>query len=476
MPTENDEAHIDFYGNGGFSYVPVSDLQLAPPPTASAPMLTLIVPPGSKKPEDMTLDELREALYALGDSPEVCEVLQDAETWRADHAYENWIDRYELAGNLRYVRDKLKLSFGILITPDDVTLPVMERVAIYDDSLVADALHDAGVDFGIYAFRFLDNGTPMLSSFLSQACVNEKLGMVKRAISWGAYREASVIASAYYSQNRKNESAFTILELLVDKCGLDVNFDPRLTENEDAMRPFQGAKRPFDGNGIMFQPLLNIVVMNIDVEAAKLLLDRGAIVDCVKEINHANSDSIDSPLKIAVNRCCVPSTPSDDQRKTLEMLDLLLRHGASMRTKTSETDDESFMNNILSKSVMLEPSLDSSMNLAALTKLLHVGKPDASVVEETIQFTRESLNPVSIRLLSDYLHGKPICCDVCEKRTSEGGKPLKLCACRTISYCGKDCQAVAWKEHKKVCGLKADGTTEALVKKREHRKKGRRKK
>jgi hypothetical protein len=105
------------------------------------------------------------------------------------------------------------------------------------------------------------------------------------------------------------------------------------------------------------------------------------------------------------------------------------------------------------------------MNLAALTKLLHVGKPDASVVEETIQFTPESHCSVSNRLLSDYLRGKPICCDVCEKRTSEGGKPLKLCACRTISYCGKECQAVAWKVHKKVCGLKADGTTEALVKK-----------
>jgi hypothetical protein len=38
-------------------------------------------------------------------------------------------------------------------------------------------------------------------------------------------------------------------------------------------------------------------------------------------------------------------------------------------------------------------------------------------------------------------------------------------------YCGKECQGKAWKEHKKVCGLKADGTTEALVRKREHRMK-----
>ena len=134
------------------------------------------------------------------------------------------------------------------------------------------------------------------------------------------------------------------------------------------------------------------------------------------------------------------------------MIDLLLRHGASMRTKASETEDESFVNIILSMSVMKMPTLDSSMNLAALTKLLHVGKPDASVVEEAIRFTPQSHCPVSNRLLSDYLHGKPICCDVCEKRTSEGGKPLKLCACRTISYFGRSARVRRGRSTKKFAG------------------------
>ena len=47
---------------------------------------------------------------------------------------------------------------------------------------------------------------------------------------------------------------------------------------------------------------------------------------------------------------------------------------------------------------------------------------------------------------------------------------MKLCACRTISYCGKACQAAGWKAH--VCGMKEGGGSDALVKKREHRKKG----
>jgi hypothetical protein len=476
MSKENDAAHIHFYGNTGFNNVPVPDLQLAPPPTASSPVLTLIVPPDSKKPEDMTVDELREALYALGDRPELCEIIQYAETWRADQIFDGRDDRRILAGVLRYFRDKLMLGLGIAITPGDVTISEMGRAVMDDDSLVADALHDAGVDFGKYEFCNQDDGRTILSSFVIQACSIGKLGMVKRAISWGAYREASVIASAYNTISYKAKSASAILELLVDKCGLDVNFDPRLSENEDVTCLFKG---------YWYMSLLNFAVGFLEVEAAKVLLDRGAIVDCVKEIDHAivdrvkeidhaNSDIFDFPLKTAVNTCCALSTPSDDRPKTFEMIDLLLRHGASLRLKASETAEESSRNNILSMSVMMGPSYDSSMNLAALTKLLHVGKPDASVVEEVIRlFPEIQIHcPVSIRLLSDYLHGKLICCDVCEKRTSEGGKPLKLCACRTISYCGKECQAVTWKEHKRVCGLKADGTTEALVKKREHRKKG----
>jgi hypothetical protein len=191
---------------------------------------------------------------------------------------------------------------------------------------------------------------------------------------------------------------------------------------------------------------------------------------------HAFSDILDSPLKTALSIYLSPSPPltSDKQSQYLETIDLLLRRGASMRvrTKASETEEESAKNNVLSLSLLLgsRSVSDSSSNRTLLVKLLHVGKPDAAVVEEALAICgRDPRFPISVNILSDYLRGKPICCDVCEKMSSKGDKPLKLCACRTISYCGKECQAVAWKEHKKVCGLKADGTTEALVKKKERR-------
>jgi hypothetical protein len=51
--------------------------------------------------------------------------------------------------------------------------------------------------------------------------------------------------------------------------------------------------------------------------------------------------------------------------------------------------------------MLLRPSSDSSLNLTALVKLLHVGKPDLAVVEEAIQLTNNYTLPISHRILSD---------------------------------------------------------------------------
>jgi hypothetical protein len=122
---------------------------------------------------------------------------------------------------------------------------------------------------------------------------------------------------------------------------------------------------------------------------------------------------------------------------------------------------------------------ESPANLGVLVRFLHVDKPDSAVVEEALQRNDAIHYPQSHRILSDYLRGKPICCDVCEAIKCADGKPLKLCACRSISYCGKECQAVAWKEHKQVCGLKPDGSSDELVmkhgKKENKKQKGREK-
>jgi hypothetical protein len=474
----NDTACIRFYCGDGIEGLPVSDhLQLAPPPTASSPVLDLIVPPGSKQPEDMTFDELAEALYALGDCPEIFEIMPWSKSWRADRAFDNNQNRRTLAGYLRYFRDVLKLGFGIAIAPGEVTVAELEVVAAYDGSLVVDALHDvgttvadalhsAGVDFGMHEFPDDGpSGITCMRSFISEVCVRGKLGLVKKAIAWGAYSEALVMGSAYFAASNNTKDASEIMALLVDECGLDVNFNRSLIDNDDAKS---------DMKGDMYRlPLLSIAVMLVNVEVVRVLLNRGAIVDYVNGFRYENSNRSNSPLKVAVCMCCDQDIASERASGCLEMVDLLLRHGASMRVRTGgrETRDESCANNILSHSILLPPrERDGSSNVAVLVKLLKVGKPQVEVVEEAIELTDVGGDPICRRLLEDYLRGKPVCCDLCEKRVCEGGGALKLCACRAVSYCGRECQERAWKEHRKVCGLKEGGGSEALVKKREHRK------
>ena len=70
------------------------------------------------------------------------------------------------------------------------------------------------------------------------------------------------------SENRKQgeRTVAARKKILVDNCGLDVNFDPMLSGNEDA-------ERLFEGEGNMFAPLLTMAVGCIDVECTKVLLD-----------------------------------------------------------------------------------------------------------------------------------------------------------------------------------------------------------
>ena len=47
-------------------------------------------------------------------------------------------------------------------------------------------------------------------------------------------------------------------------------------------------------------------------------------------------------------------------------------------------------------------------------------------------------------------------CTQCKKPEVDLEKPFKPCSkCQTEKYCSRDCQKLAWKLHKKVCGEKA---------------------
>jgi hypothetical protein len=431
-------------------------------------MLSVIVPPGTEVPEDMTTEELKSTLYTLGDHPAIQLVLPSASTWRSNGEYDEH-PQFELSSALRFYRTKLRMCFNIEVIYDEITAGELNWVAFFADVLMTNALHDAGVDFGMHQHvSYANTSVKILGySFLSSACVNWEFGMMKKAIAWGAFQEASVVWSAYkclITPRADGAQALAMLSLLIDECGLDVNFNPLVCDDED----LKHASTAF-GEGNTF---LSIAVLSGNELAVRLLLKRGAFVDNIKSVVTGGLAWGDTPLKNGVSKASFVQT--DMRPIYLTILDVLLRAGASMRVRTraDETRDEAINNNALSLAVKCT-AVDDEVLLSVLVKLLHVGKPDASIVEEAIKHADDMSDevPIGLRLLEDYLHGKPICCDVCEAPRCSDGGALKLCACRTISYCSKQCQLKAWKEHKLICGSKADGTSEALVKKRAHRKK-----
>ena len=146
----------------------------------------------------------------------------------------------------------------------------------------------------------------------------------------------------------------------------------------------------------------------------------------------------------------------------------------------------SLMMNKLVNSTKFPPEqqayLANGRGVEALAKLLHKGKPDESPVEEALTFwSRQNITNAdgkeSLQILKWYLSGKPYCCGFCGTTKREDGdvtQYLQVCHCKSVAYCGQDCQLSAWKKHKPVCGgaLKEDGMAEALVKKSRDKKGG----
>jgi hypothetical protein len=304
-------------------------------------------------------------------------------------------------------------------------------------------------------------GANQTTSLLLGACNAGNIELMSNAIEWGA-SEASRISAAYYVIRTIEfvASRAEALILLITIGGVDVNFNPILCDNKEILQALTGREEMSECT------LLMQAIRNRRVELVEVLLDHGANVNTKSEWF---SDQV-TPLVGAAAGSSNPTTSADEVDDCLKIVDLLLSRGASLRTVSSAnaTIQERGGNNALVTPAARSTTKDDHGSVT-LIKLLHMGKPPAEVVEGVLEFVIPSYGR---RILEEYLRGKPICCDICEITQCANGRQLKLCACRSISYCGAECQRKGWKEHKVFCGLKADGSTDALVKKREHKKKG----
>ena len=184
-----------------------------------------------------------------------------------------------------------------------------------------------------------------------------------------------------------------------------------------------------------------------------------------------------------MNRCCDENTPLDKWQDHLAIVDLFLRKGASNRLGR-ELDTAPMSDSVLLLSFQWRNSDDWIAGLAVTVKLLHIGRPSSKVANDTLLCICKNRYPISHRLLTDYLHRRPFCCDFCEAITAKNGAPLKLCTCLKIAYCSRECQLSAWREgHKSACGLANTASTVGpwapapkIKKQKDHRKKNNAKK
>ena len=229
-----------------------------------------------------------------------------------------------------------------------------------------------------------------------------------------------------------------------------------------------------------------------DVELFRILLDRGLDINC--DTSPGSPLGLvgfeDAPIiaLIAANRnlpmmkvalepqyCaivdkCSETFPSALAQATLHcdegMMDVLLDAGADAGGGGKISLVEGLLSRLLFpvQIMNLTPEQQASFvygrGVQVLAKLLHKGKPDVTVVKAAAAAGRKphfaslsSDGKAGLQLLERYLNRTPFCCNVCEALKSEAdGGALKLCACKSVAYCGGSCQKAAWKAHKKVCG------------------------
>jgi hypothetical protein len=519
-------ASVDFYSGTFIHSIPLCHLQVAPPPVTQDKLLSL--EPRHFVP-DSSQEGFQESSWEASKLPLATALLRELSSQRAPelmdaaelcfelllihsalrHFGMNWpipsdswlpgappqadseeYNEQALRGTLRYCMNKLRLMFGVAIKPDEVTVMELQEVGQSDDVMVADAYYAAGVDFRrLEVYSDVNGCGKTVCSFLSSACMSWRVEMLERGAKWGAYNDAILACVADCVSAYHTPLAAWVMELLIDRCNMDVNFDPLSCGDSKTKREVMSF---IDGESSL--PLLSKAIGACNTKVVEILLDRGADVNSAIWIKNRAHET-DSPLKAALNQFYDKKFDMEERKNILVIVDMLLRRGASLRVgkgsvdsrngyiggffkarnekgiswngrlaqdKSRSCDSTGMMNNLLASamasSVLSTDDYRPSMDL--LTKLLHLGKPGAEVVEEALAIMEDlkfNVCPLEYKLLEDYSKGKAVFCDYCEARACSGGEALRLCACRTVAYCGKKCQLKAWKEHRGDCGKCTEG-------------------
>jgi hypothetical protein len=468
------------YGGRTVVKFPIEHTLRVSAPATEHPLKSAIIPPETADVSKIkSVTTLIESLYTLSDNSTLAMVYPFMDGWRRGRAFDMFkmlpaSDAKEhLRAVLAHARIKLCLCFNIAVDMSSIDMGLLNWIGSDGDLMCAQALHDLGADLKQSIVRLDDSKRPVRSLIASVSDFGH-LDFLKKVIEWGAYDDLSIVHIAYSMLHCPAGTASEVVKLLVDECGLDANLNP-CVEGNVSREMMELIKIDTHGDPM---PLLSFAASVGLAKVCEVLIERGAIVEHVVEEATEQTLILDTPLKTAVCWCMDGQRDPNRHGRAdpesrdgmadvnyIATVDVLLRAGASLRMP--KTPDR----NLLGLAVCSSAS-NRALGRALVVKLLHAGKPTTEMVEKVLSDANKLIGKVravsdNIPLLQAFLKkGSTFCCDVCEKMQGERNCTLKLCACRTISYCGKECQKKAWKQHKKVCGIKDDGSSEALVKKK----------
>jgi hypothetical protein len=266
-------------------------------------------------------------------------------------------------------------------------------------------------------------------SVLTIASAYKNVEMVKLILDVGFDNKEAMYVAAVISMDRNEDS--TILRLLLEH-GLDPNIDLRV----------EGLH-----GGIVSNLLMSGTVRGFHTNHAKTLLDHGANVN--KTVVTPDGDVL-SPLICAF------------RHGEYALCRLFLTRGAIPTTN----DVTNVFNSCLAACKGANPRLSRDVAIKMFAAFFHLGKPDADVVRDKFNYSKGLYrDPTITNIKTNYLQGRPFCCEVCEALTAKQSSKLLMCPCRTIAYCSRECQLYHWEVHKVQClgPLNENGESEALV-------------
>lgn len=296
------------------------------------------------------------------------------------------------------------------------------------------------------------------ASILNYAIVQKRRDIMKMLLGWN-FSETTVSLAAYHLVNTpEGYDDPVMLKLLIDYGKFNVDHVPGLVS------PVVQQANPSNRSYLSCLALkgkvnLMRVVLATPVQEGGSSRTGNKDVDCSIVVTYdklGDSKEVINNRQVEMGNALLSAIVAGH----LDAIDLLLERNTDPNVSTEMYGTYWNATTFACENIATIACPDGKATIEILVRLLHTGKPKKETVEETLKHTKkrkyilEGRSMLPQWYLERYLNGDWFCCDVCEAVKGVDGGKLKMCKCRKVAYCGRECQVKAWASHKLVCGKK----------------------